>query len=104
MMQETNVRWTMYFIRCWRKNPDDSSSTETDSDKDPESPCRSSKRQAANIKEAAKLKRRANRKQNEEDFESSKNSDSKNTADTKKIKNLSIRFLVISYVQDVLAE
>ena len=44
------------------KKPDNSSSTETDSDKDPESSCRNSKRQAANIEETTKLKRRANRK------------------------------------------
>ena len=49
------------------KNLDNSSETETDSDKDPESPCRNIKRQAANIKEAAKLKRRANLTKNRED-------------------------------------
>ena len=92
-MQEIKVQWTMYFIRCWRKNPDNSSDTETDEEKGPESPskdkgpeysCRSSQRQAANIEEAAKLKRRANRKQNGEDSDSSNHSDSKNTTDTKK--------------------
>ena len=69
-MQEIKVPWTMYFMRCWRKNIDNSSDTETDEekgpespskDKDPESPCRSSKRQAANIEETEKLKRRSNR-------------------------------------------
>ena len=86
------------------KRTDDSSSTETESDKNSKSPCRNSKRQADNIEKTAKLKRRANRKQNGEDSESSNNSDSKNTEDTKKLKNLNIRFLVIRPVQDVLVK